>query len=209
MKLIAHRGYTTKNIKENTIEAFYNARNNGFDGLELDTRVTKNGKLVVIHDASVDRVSDGSGLVKEFTYIELLKYNFGSRLVPSTIPLLEDVLKKFKNMILVVELKSDIDLESIIEYVTNETYFISFDVSLIKKLKRKYPQFKFGILNYVLNSVKDYDLDAVCILDTVATDYIVMSFLKRGIRVFIYGIVGEINYKRDYENLYYIVDKKY
>ena len=38
--------------------------------------------------------------------------------------------------------------------------------------------------------------------------YMVMKFLKKGIAVFVYGIVGKIDYVRDYENLYYIVERK-
>jgi len=209
MKLIAHRGYTTKYIKENTLESFYNAKNNKFYGIELDTRMTKDGKPIVVHDASIDRVSDGYGMVSELDYRDLLKYNFGSKKVPSKVPLLIDILKTFKNMMIVIELKSEIDIHKIIKNITDATYFISFDVSLIKKIKKEYPKLKVGILNYVLNSIKDYNFEVVCILDSVASDNIVMHFLKQGIKVFIYGIVGKINYKRDFENLYYIVDKIY
>lgn len=209
MKKIAHRGYKTSNIKENTKEAFTNALNNSFDGIEFDVRKTKDGELVVVHDASVERVSDGEGLVRDQTYANLLKYNFGSANVPSKIPLLKDVLSDYKGTIKLVELKCSIDLESILELVDENTYFISFDSSLIKKLKKKYPDLKFGILNYVLNSINSYDLDAICLLDQIATDELVMKFLSRGIKVFIYGIIGNINYKRDYKDLYYIVDKKF
>lgn len=209
MKRIAHRGYRTSNIKENTMEAFDNAVNNEFAGFEFDIRKTKDDKLVVIHDSWIDRVSEGSGLVREKTYEELLNYNFGSSNAPSRIPLVEDVLKKYKNTIKLVELKGDTDISSLEDYVDENTYFMSFDASHIKKLKEKYPFFKFGVLNYVLNSEIDYNLDFICILDIIANDDLVKKFLEKGIAVFIYGIVGEIDYQRDYENLYYIVDKKF
>lgn len=208
MKRIAHRGYKTEFIKENTIEAFQNAVLNEFDGFECDAHTTKDGNLVVIHDAFVDRVSNGSGLVRDKDLDELLELNFGSSEMPSKIPLLRDVLKKFRDTIKVIELKGNIDIESILDVIDSKTFFISFDTSYIKKMKKKYPKLKFGILNYALNSPREYDLDLVCILDSIATDEIVMDFLKRGILVFIYGVFGNINYKRDYENLYYIVNKK-
>lgn len=209
MKLIAHRGYRTQNIKENTMEAFTNAINNDFYGIECDVRATKDKELVISHNASIDKGSNGTGLIKDYTYRELLKYNFGSSTVPSKIPLLRNVLKDYKNTIKLIELKSRVDIEPILNLVDEDTYFMSFDSAYILDLKQKYPKLKCGILNYVLNSFSDYNLDMICLLDSVATDEVVMCFLKRGIKVFIYGIVGKINYKRDYQNLYYIVDKKY
>ncbi len=208
MKKIAHRGYKTNFIKENTIEAFNNAIDNDFLGFECDVHETKDKKLVVIHDAFIDRVSNGTGFVKDMTYKELLKYNFGSSEVKSTIPLLKDVLKMFKGYIKVIELKGRVDISSILEYIDDKTFFISFDTSYMEKLKSIYPNLKFGELNYVLNSSFKHDLDHVCILDDIAKEDVVMDFLKRGKRVFIYGIFGKVNYKRDYENLYYIVNKK-
>ena len=89
MKLIAHRGYTTKLIKENTKEAFVNALNNDFLGFECDVRKTKDNELVICHDAYINRVSNGSGLISTYNYNELLEYNFGN----SKICLLKEVLK--------------------------------------------------------------------------------------------------------------------
>lgn len=208
MKKIAHRGYKTEFIRENTLEAFTNALNNDFDGIEFDVRKTKDGKLVVIHDATVERVSDGHGFVRDLTYEELSKMNFGSKSVPSEIPTLEEVFMKYRDTLKIVELKCEVDLESLLHLIDDKTYFMSFDVGLIKRLKRKHPELKCGVLNYVLNSESDYDLDMICILDMVATDEIVMKYLKKGIKVFIYGIVGKIDYVRDYEGLYYIVEHK-
>lgn len=207
MKKIAHRGYKTKLIKENTLEAFKNAEANGFVGIECDIRVTKDKKMVIHHDAFIDRTSNGTGLLSEKTYIELSKLNFGSKESPSKIPLLEEVLKKCKGL-KVLEIKTEVDLQSMLPLVDDNTFFISFDTSYMFRLKKEYPSLRFGVLNYALNSKKDYDLDAICLLDSLANEELVMKYLKKGITVFIYGIVGKINYQRDYENLYYIVEKK-
>ena len=48
----------------------------GADGIELDVQMTKDGELVVIHDETIDRVSNGKGWVKDYTYEELKKFNF-------------------------------------------------------------------------------------------------------------------------------------
>ena len=59
----AHRG-ASGYAPENTLEAFQKAVEMGADGVELDVQLTKDGELVVIHDETVDRTSDGSGWVK-------------------------------------------------------------------------------------------------------------------------------------------------
>lgn len=209
MKKIAHRGYTTSFIKENTIEAFDNAINNDFSGIEFDIHATKDGKLVVIHDAWIDRTSDASGLVRHYTYEELSNFNFGSKEIPSKIPLAVDVLKRYKGTIKLVELKGHIDIASIVELIDDDTYIMSFDTNYIYKLKKKYPHIKFGSLSYVVNTEADYHLDMICLLDEVASDHLVEHFLSRGIRVFIYGIIGKIDYVTDKKDVYYIVDKKF
>ena len=203
MKLVAHRGYKTKYIKENTYEAFTNAINNNFEGFECDVRKTKDNKLVICHDAFINRVSNGTGLISNITYKELLKYNFGSNEIPNKIPLLKEVLTKYK-AIKLIELKTHINFNSITQYIDDNTYFISFDSSYIFKLKEKFPQYKFGILNYVLNSKDNYNLDIICLLDSIVTKKLVDYFLNKNIQVFIYGINKEPKYKD--ERVYYIVD---
>jgi len=179
--------------------------NDGFLGIEFDVRKTKDNNFVICHDAFIDRVSNGAGLLSNYTYNELLKFNFGSKEVPSKIPLLSDVLKKF-NGIKLVELKTRIDLEPILDLIDDNTYFMSFDTTFMFELKKKYPNLKFGVLNYVLNSKKDYNLDMICLLNDVVTDRLVNHFLGKKIRVFIYGITGNAKYISD--KVYYITDKK-
>lgn len=74
MKVIAHRGYSGK-YPENTMLAFKKAAETGCDGIELDVQLTKDGTVVIIHDEKVDRTTDGSGFVKDYTYEELKKLN--------------------------------------------------------------------------------------------------------------------------------------
>ena len=71
MKVYAHRGYSGK-YPENTMLSFQKAAETGCDGIELDVQTTKDGVLVVIHDEAIDRTTDGTGLVKDYTYEELV-----------------------------------------------------------------------------------------------------------------------------------------
>lgn len=73
----AHRGWCSK-YPENTMIAFQKALELGVDQIETDVRVSADGELVLIHDATVDRTTDGEGLVCEKTYAELCALDAGS-----------------------------------------------------------------------------------------------------------------------------------
>ena len=60
--IFGHRG-ASGYAPEKTIEAFRLAAEMGADGVELDVQMTRDGELVVAHDETIDRVSDGSGLI--------------------------------------------------------------------------------------------------------------------------------------------------
>ena len=64
VRIFAHRGASAY-APENTLEAFRLAMEQGADGIELDVQLTKDGELVVIHDETIDRVSNGKGRPSE------------------------------------------------------------------------------------------------------------------------------------------------
>jgi glycerophosphoryl diester phosphodiesterase len=72
----AHRGASAR-APENILEAFRLAVEAGAGGLELDVRMTRDGEVVVIHDATVDRVTDGSGAVAGMTLDEVRRLDAG------------------------------------------------------------------------------------------------------------------------------------
>lgn len=77
-KVWAHRGasgYAT----ENTLSAFELAVTQGADGVELDVQLTKDNKMVVFHDETLDRVTNGTGFLKDYTLEELKKMNCKNR----------------------------------------------------------------------------------------------------------------------------------
>ena len=73
----AHRGWSEK-YPENTMEAYQAAIDLNVDQLEIDIRITKDGELVLIHDATVDRTTNGTGKVCDFTLAELRELDAGS-----------------------------------------------------------------------------------------------------------------------------------
>jgi len=75
-QLIAHRGGPVYK-PENTLAAFHNAIDSGADWLEFDVQRTKDGVLVVFHDTTVERTTNGSGNVADFTFDQLQALDAG------------------------------------------------------------------------------------------------------------------------------------
>ena len=102
MLRIGHRGARAY-APENTLMSFKKALEIGVDAVELDVRKTKDGQLVVIHDADVKRTTDGEGLVSELTLKEIKSLDAGSG---EKIPTLEETLDFLDKKVKVfVELK--------------------------------------------------------------------------------------------------------
>lgn len=89
----AHRGWSAK-YPENTMAAFRAALELGVDQIETDVRVTKDGRLVLIHDGTVDRTTDGSGRVCDLTFEELRRLDAGNG---EHILLLSELLELIRN----------------------------------------------------------------------------------------------------------------
>ncbi|WP_431679522.1 glycerophosphodiester phosphodiesterase family protein [Kitasatospora sp. KL5] len=83
VKVIAHRGSSAA-LPEHTLEAYARALEDGADGLECDVRLTADGRLVCVHDRTVQRTSDGRGAVSAMTLAQLSELDFGSWHSPGT-----------------------------------------------------------------------------------------------------------------------------
>lgn len=118
--IFAHRG-SAGTHPENTMEAFVAAEKFGADGIELDVQLTKDGEVVVIHDTTIDRTTNGTGNVMDFTLSELkkLKANYHYKHFfkrAAKIPSLKDVFNWMESNCLLcnIELKnSDIAYEGL------------------------------------------------------------------------------------------------
>lgn len=113
-QIFAHRG--AKSVApENTLPAFAVALEMGVDGIELDVHRSKDGRLVVIHDFSVDKTTSGAGPVAEYTAAQLAALDAGShfdtRFAGTGVPTLEQVFDLVGDRCRInVEIKSE-DLE--------------------------------------------------------------------------------------------------
>lgn len=156
----AHRG-ASGYAPENTMPAFLLALEMGADGIELDVQMTKDKRLVVIHDERIDRTSDGTGFVRDYTLDELRKFNFNKNFPKYgqvDIPVLEDVLDLIRksDLMLNIELKNGIyEYLGLEEYVAaavklkeveKQVIYSSFNHYSVKKMGELAPDVPRGIL---------------------------------------------------------------
>lgn len=153
----AHRG-DLKNFPENTMPAFISSYNLGVDAIETDVRRTKDGHLVLIHDRSVERTTNGTGFVDEMTLEELKNLDAGfwkgDNFKGYQIPTVDEFLEWVKDTNLVInwELKeypvelgdrayetADLLIEKIEKYGLSERSLMnSFSQQLLEYIYDKY-----------------------------------------------------------------------
>lgn len=108
----AHRG-ASGYAPENTLAAFQKAVDLDADGVELDIQLTKDDQIVVIHDETIDRTSDGKGWVKDYTLEELRAFNY-NRTKPeykhADIPTMREVFELLKptELFINIEIKTGV-----------------------------------------------------------------------------------------------------
>ncbi len=112
--LCAHRGDVAA-APENTIPAFASAVKKGVPQIEFDVNLSKDGHLVVMHDATIDRTTNGKGKVTDFTLAELKALDAGSWFDPkfkdTRIPTLRETLEAIpENILCNVHLKNDAEV---------------------------------------------------------------------------------------------------
>lgn len=153
---IGHRGAASYE-PENTLCSFKKAIELGVDMVELDIRKTKDGKLVVIHDAKVNRTTNGKGLVKSYTFDQIRKLDAGKG---EKVPTLEEVIRLIEGKCgIVIELKESDTEKEVVELIKEKNIepkviIVSFYPPILKTVKALYPEVRLGIL---ANKVpKDY-----------------------------------------------------
>lgn len=137
MNIFAHRGYSAV-YPENTLRAFQEAAKLPIYGVEFDVHLTKDGEVVVIHDELIDRTSNGTGFVKDYTLAQLRELDFGSwkdaQFAGEKIPTLAEVFNIYKlnNHMLNIELKTDVfEYEGIEKIVLNIIKSFNFEDRVI------------------------------------------------------------------------------
>ena len=161
--VIAHRG-ASGYAPENTIAAFDKAVEMKADFIEVDVQRSKDGKLVLIHDHTVDRTTDGTGLVGDLTFKQLRNLDAGSwmgeQFKGEKIPTLDETLDRYRGKIgILIELKSPELYPGMEEQVAriikernldkpknNKIIVQSFNFESMKKMDTLLPRVPIGVL---------------------------------------------------------------
>ncbi len=162
MKNFAHRGFSGK-YPENTMLAFIKAYEAGADGVELDVQCTADGEVVIIHDEKVDRTTNGTGNVRDYSLQDLRKldasYIYTGKMGVNPIPTFEEYCKWAvdKDLVTNIELKTGVyEYPGIEEKVWNliqkynlqdKVLISSFNHFSILRMKKIAPNLKYGLLS--------------------------------------------------------------
>ncbi|MDX3230675.1 glycerophosphodiester phosphodiesterase [Streptomyces sp. ME19-01-6] len=120
---IGHRGVMGVE-PENTLRSFLRAEHEGLDVIELDLHLSKDGALVVMHDADVDRTTDGQGPIIDFTLAELRELDAGQG---ERIPVFEEVVDAVRAP-LQAEIKDTAAARALAEVITRRNLLDRVDV---------------------------------------------------------------------------------
>lgn len=168
--IIAHRGYSGK-APENTLTAFRLALEAGVDMVELDVQLSRDQEVVVFHDRTVNRTTDGKGAIHDLTLRELKSLDAGSwfhrKFSGERIPTLREVLEFLNHQIGInIEMKANSrsqhwseQLESKVVHIIkehgieNNVVLSSFDHRIIKRIKHAHPELVTAVL---YRTIKDF-----------------------------------------------------
>lgn len=208
--VIGHRGASGE-APENTMASFELAVSQRADLIELDVQLTADGVLVVMHDFTVDRTTDGHGLVKDLTLAQVKALNAAARFAqagePHEVPTLDEVLEWAAGRIPVaIEIKSGPihypGIESrVLEALARHgalasTVVISFDHSVILRVKQAEPGVATGVL-YAGAPIKPAALAIAARSDSLLphwadlTPEMVAAAHSRGLAISTWAVDGE------------------
>lgn len=210
----AHRGASAY-APENTKGSFLKAIELNANGIELDLQKTKDGKIVIFHDDTIDKKSNGTGKIKDYTYEQLLKLDFGSwfdkKYYNEKIMLFEDFAKEFlnKNITFAIELKEvgieKETLEIINKYKThNNIYITSFLYETLENVRNINKDIKISWLieeinNENINKLQKIKGNQICPRATTVTKKQIQNANEQGIGVRLWGVTNEEIMKQVYK----------
>lgn len=207
----AHRG-ASEYCPENTILSFCTGIYMGANGVETDIRRTKDGKLVLFHDKTLERVTGEAGGVGDYTYDELCAITVKKNELYDRIPLFEDFLRlfSFRDLTFAIELKepgTECEVIDLLEKygMRKKTTVTSFKFDCIKKVKEYAPDWRVG---YLKKDVCDEDIEAllaiggdeICPEGKDVTPEKVARWHRNGLNVRAWGIYSEETMKNVYDS---------
>ena len=148
----AHRG-ASEYTPENTMLAFYTGMYMGANGIETDVQRTKDGVLVLFHDETVDRVTNGTGPLADFTLAELQQLDVTKNGLVDKIVVFEDFLQHFafRDIVFAIELKGPGVEEETADLLRKynmleKTVVTSSELDYLRNFRSYAPEFETGYL---------------------------------------------------------------
>jgi glycerophosphoryl diester phosphodiesterase len=165
-RVIAHRGYSGR-APENTLVAFREALELGVDAIECDVRRTLDGEIVLLHDATVDRTTDGSGEVAEMRFDDLRALDAGSwkheRYTGERVPTLSEAIAAIgSRATFIIEIKQTGIEDHVVELIRQEgavhdVLIFAFDHAVAKRVRELEPRIPCAFLT---GGTEDHSEDA-------------------------------------------------
>ena len=153
--IVAHRGYSAK-FPENTIAAIKGGVAVGADGIEFDVHRCASGQIVLMHDSTLDRTTDGEGKVAETILADLQKLDAGAwkgeRFAGERVPTIDEALKAFEHtgVTAVIEIKAEgvdaMELSGLISSRKAKACVISFSPDKLQEIKKADGSIRCGLL---------------------------------------------------------------
>lgn len=216
-KLSAHRG-AHLTAPENSIASIIAAKSLGYKFIEIDIRQTKDKKYILMHDEEIDRTTSGNGTIAQKTYAQISKYHLvtnQNKLTTEKIPTLDEALTTAKKMNLGVNIdgsKGDWTNEKYVSGIVSrvkaknmyaKTLFIIPNKKARTKFHKKYPNATISFvgnpkktLTSDLKELKKYKYKIYTSHITKIDAASAKKIRKSGIRIHIYGVNTQKDYKR-------------
>lgn len=209
-RIIAHRGFSGR-YPENTLSAMRAAVQAGADMVEIDVQLTRDGELVVMHDDSVDRTTDGKGEVEDLTLQEVRALDAGSKFDPrfagERVPTLEEAIDAvYGGAILNIEVKSideatmrPVVAQKIKDLIERKRFaqhvqIMSFDSDFMEEMRRQAPDVSMALLavtdafNMRLKQALRLRMDGLNLLHKAVSTDEVEDIHRAGLKTHVYTV---------------------
>lgn len=204
-QITAHRGFSAK-APENSEYAFLAAIDAGADYIELDVQQSSDGEIVVFHDSKLDRTTNGTGNVSDYTYTELSSFSCGEwfgegEYSDAKIMLLSDVLALCGDDIMLnIEIKKTGNAKDtaakvvalLEEYeMTDSCYITSFSYQALKTVKETDPSVKTGLILTIASAAVYSNMqyiDAISVNYIFADQNMISTAHRNGKKVFVWTV---------------------
>lgn len=203
---IAHRG-ASNHAPENTLEAFKKALQLKADVVEFDVHHTRDGKIVVMHDHNVKRVTGGKGLIRNLSFKEIRKL-----LEPNgeLVPTLQEALDVLKNKcVCKIDIKDRLMAGKVVKIIKknrieNSVIITSEIFSALKKVKQLSPKIKIEAggfrkrisISEIIKKAKGVKVDIISPHYSITTKKLVEEAHKNGLKVHVWVVNDKENIEK-------------